>query len=385
MTRPEVAPSGKRLAFVLPDMTGGGAERIALRLMEDALAAGHEVDLVLQARKGELLALLPSSVRVIDLHAARLRDVIAPMARYFRTERPDGVQIFMWPLTVLGIIAHLTSRSRARLVVSDHTIFSRHFAGLGRTGRRFLKASVKLLYPRADARILVSGGAADDLARLTGITRSSIEVIYNPVGCPAGRPATDPMIEKLWGTADGRILTVGKLKPEKNHALLIQSFARLLQSRPARLMILGDGPLRRETEQLVTSLGLADHVVLPGFANDPWPFYASADLFALTSDYEGFGNVLIEAMHCGVTAVSTDCPDGPREILGGGAYGTLVPVDDEAALAAALAAGLATPLDPQMLMDRAAALSGPDTSARYLALMLGEAPAQMQLPDLPTR
>lgn len=372
MTAEAKLPTGKKLAFVLPDMTGGGAERIALRLMEDAIAAGHAVDLVLQVRKGEWLDRLPEDVRVVDLGAARLRGSLLPLVRYFRSARPDGVQIFMWPLTVMGIAAHGAARSRARLVTSDHTVLSRHFSHLGGAAHAVLRKSIGMFYPRADARITVSSGAADDLAALTGLDRSAIEVIYNPVEGPDDRPASDPEIERLWGQEGGRILTVGKLKPEKNHALLIRSFARLLRRRPAKLMILGDGPLRRETAELIASEGLSDHVVMPGFVADPWPYYASADLFALTSDYEGFGNVLVEAMHCGLPVVSTDCPTGPREILGGGDFGILVPIDDEAALAAALEQGLRDRPDPQVLIARASALSGHHVSQRYLALMLGQ-------------
>jgi glycosyltransferase involved in cell wall biosynthesis len=136
-------------------------------------------------------------------------------------------------------------------------------------------------------------------------------------------------------------------------------------------MILGEGALRRELEILAGELGVGGQVLLPGFAADPWPYYASADLFALSSDYEGYPLVLIEALRSGLPVVSTDCESGPREILDGGRYGTLVPVGDEQGLAEALWGGLAGRHDAAALRARAEALSGQSTSDRYLELMLG--------------
>ncbi|MGE5721893.1 MAG: glycosyltransferase, partial [Sphingomonadales bacterium] len=360
----------RRLALLLPDMRGGGAERVALRLAEDFLGAGHAVDLVLMEARGELLDLLPSQVRVFDLHAPRIRSAIAPLRRYLRERRPDAIQVSMWPLTVAAVIAHRLARSRARVVLSDHIVLSKQYAHFGVVRRLLRRLSIRLAYPLADARVLVSRQAADDLARISGISRDSIDVVYNPVSRPTA--ASQPVdAAALWGDADGRIITVGSLKAQKNHALLIRSFARLRAKRRARLLILGDGPLRGELEALVASQGLSGEVLMPGFVTDPWPYYETADLFALSSDYEGYPLVLIEALRSGLTVVSTDCESGPREILDGGRYGRLVPVGDEAAFAAAMEQALAGPGDPAPLQARAEALSGQGTSDRYLQLMLG--------------
>jgi glycosyltransferase involved in cell wall biosynthesis len=168
-----------------------------------------------------------------------------------------------------------------------------------------------------------------------------------------------------------RIITVGSFKEQKNHALLIRSFARAFRDRVARLMILGEGPLRPQLEELARAEGVADQVLMPGFTTDPWPYYASADLFVLSSDYEGYPLVLIEAMRSGLSIVSTDCESGPREILEEGKYGTLVGCGDAEALAAAMEEALRRPTDPAALQARAEAISGQGTSDRYLELMLG--------------
>jgi glycosyltransferase involved in cell wall biosynthesis len=359
----------KKIAFLLPSMIGGGAERIALRLMTSMVEAGYRLELLLMRKEGDLLKLLPPEIEVIDLKAAKIRHVIKPLVRYFRERPPHSIQIRMWPLTVAGIIARRLSGAQVRIVVSDHATLSKQY-GERRATLALLRLTTRLFYPQADARLTVSKGAADDLARLSGIDRDSIDVIYNPVPAPPPGAATTPHIEALWGDCDARILTVNSLIGVKNHRLLVRSFARLRKHRRAKLMILGQGSGRAEIEALAAAEGISDDVILPGFAIDPWPYYASAKVFVLSSDYEGFSNVLVEAMRSGLSIVSTDCESGPREILGDSQYGTLVPVGDEAALARAMEQALQHPTDPERVRRRAEEISGPDTVRKYLDLLL---------------
>lgn len=360
----------RRLAFLLPDLTGGGAERVALTLIGDFIDRGYQVDLLLMRRSGDLLDVVPPSVRIVDLRAPKVRDVLWPLVRYLRTERPDGLQVMMWPLTVVGVLGHRLARSKARLVLSDHTTLSRHNAHLGRIATRAMRASIRLCYPLADARVIVSERSADDLAALSGLPRSSIEVVYNPVVALPADDAAPPD----WGSG-ARILTVGNLKLEKNHELLIRAFARLAADRPASLVIVGEGDRRAGLEQLARDLDVAERVRLPGYLVNPWGYYRSADLFVLSSDYEGFGLVLVEALRCGLRVVSTDCEAGPREILADGRYGTLVPPGDADALATAMLTALDAPVDAQAQMARAEQVSGSSASDRHLQLMLGAAGA----------
>ena len=360
---------GKKIALVLPDLRAGGAERVAVTLMHSFREAGHRVEFVLMQPEGELLEEIPSDIGIVDLGARRAREAIRPLVQYFRTARPDGVQVSLWPLTVTAILAHRLARSSSRLVVSDHAALSRQFAGMPTT-LAAVALTTRLFYARADARVVVANAAADDLARISGLHRDSFEVIYNPVERPMGVLA-DAEIEAMWGDADGRMITVGSLKPQKNHELLIRSFARVRRRRAAKLMILGSGPLEGELKKLVAVLGLGNDVIFPGFAANPWPYYDSADLFALSSDYEGYPLVMIEAMRCGVPIVSTDCESGPREILDGGKFGRLVAVGDEMALAGAIQEELTAPHSPDSLRKRAEQLSGSATAKRYLELLIG--------------
>jgi glycosyltransferase involved in cell wall biosynthesis len=354
----------RRIAFILPNFRGGGAERVALTVIKDLLDIGHQVDLVLGRAEGELLRLLPSEVEVFDLGAERLRNMVLPLIRYFRDRRPHATQVRMWPLTVLAIIAHRLAGTPGRLVVSDHTTLSRQSG----VSLRRLKWTVRLFYPLADARVIVSSDAAADVARLSGLPQRSFDVIYNPL--PPRAPNSAAIHDPAWGGEGARILTVGSLIPVKNHRLLLEAFALVAKQREGCLIFLGDGECRRELEEYAAELGIADRVSFPGFALDPRPYYKSADVFVLSSDREGFGNVLVEAMSAGVNVVSTDCQSGPREILGGGAFGRLAAVGDARSLSSAILKSLDDPIDAEVLKRRAEELVGASLEA-YRRVLLG--------------
>lgn len=363
-------PGARRLAMLLPDMNGGGAERVALALIRGFIARGYDVDLVLLNRQGILLSLVPDGVQIVDLGVARLRQAVRPLIRYLRERRPDALHAMMWPLTVIAVVAQRLARVPTRIVVSDHAALSRQYGDDART-MRAIRWSVRLFYPLAAARVLVSSAAADDLAAMSGLARHDIDVIYNPLDLPL-QIVRDRSVTAGWGDGDAaRIVTLGVLKEQKNHALLLRAFALVRGRRTARLAIVGDGVLRPALERLAAELGVADDVIFAGYQLDPWPWLTSADVFALSSDHEGFGNVLVEALHAGLPVVSTDSDSGPREILDGGVYGRLVPRQDPVALAEAIEAVLDEPGDRAIGRSRAQALSGDEAIDRHLAKMLG--------------
>jgi len=154
--------------------------------------------------------------------------------------------------------------------------------------------------------------------------------------------------------------------------VILRAAAAVAPRQRFHLAILGEGEQRAALEQLAAELGIADRVFFLGFQPQPWLFVSKADLFVLSSRYEGFGNVLIEAMRQGVPVVSTDCPGGPSEILEDGRYGRLVPCGDEQALADAMEAALDDRPSPELLKARAEALSGDAPVRRYVELLTGE-------------
>lgn len=358
------------LSLLLPDLRGGGAERISLDLARELARLGHRVEFVLMRAEGDFLAEAQAEFPVVDLRAPRARQVIGPLTRYLRNRRPKGLLAAMWPLTVIAPVAARIARYPGPVAISEHsTLYTRQYKDWGRLHLAAMRASGFIGYRLASSRIGVSQGVCDDMALMSRLPLDRMTVIHNPVRALAPPDAAArARADALWGVPAGRrVLNVGSLKDQKNHPLLLRAFAQVGDG-AARLMILGQGdeaPLRA----LADELGIAGQLILPGFHADPSPFYATADLFVLSSDYEGFGNVIVEALSCGLPVVSTDCHSGPAEILENGRWGRLTPVGDAPALARAMAEALAEAPDRDALRRRAAHFS-PERAARaYLAAM----------------
>jgi len=359
----------KHIAIVLPDFRMGGVEKISLSLAKEFVKKGYVVEFIVLRKKGELLDEAMQVAKVVNLGLPRFRSVPVAFAKYLKTEEPDAILVSMWPLTVACLMGHRLARSKARIVVSDHNNLPVQYTGKGVLHAAALRASLALTYPLADARVGVSGGVVDGLVSLSGLSRQRFTVVHNPISAPDLSGSTEAA-EKAWqGWRGKRIITVGRLKAVKNHALLIRSFKRLLKETEARLMILGTGDLEAQTREFIAEEGLSDKILMPGHVLDPDPFYISADLFVLSSDCEGFGNVIVEALACGLPVVSTRS-QGPAEILQEGRYGTLVPVGDEQALARAMVNALNTRPDHDALKRRAADFSPDIAAEKYLDLLL---------------
>jgi glycosyltransferase involved in cell wall biosynthesis len=358
----------KKISIVLPNLRGGGAERQAIYLANDWLTRGYQVELILMKSEGELFQLLSPGIQVTSLNADRIRHSIIPLRRQIKLSCPDVVWVNMWPLTSAAVISWLLADRQGKLFLIDHIQLSISCTReLGVTGG-WLKFVMNSSYPFATGIMAVSKGVAADMCRLSSFADRQIKVIYNPAarGVTAS-PAPTEMREELWGKGfRHHILTAGSFKLQKNHIMLLNAFAKLPHSLNAKLTILGDGELRSAMEKHISELGLQGRVSLPGFYQDTNPWFRSADLFVLSSDWEGFGNVIVEAFECGVPVVSTDCPSGPAEIMEDGRYGRLVPVGDPDALASAMITSLSEAPDRVALMQRAKDFSVERISKEYL-------------------
>lgn len=368
--QPEVqSSSDRRVAFILPHLGFGGAERLTVDLVEELLARGFAVDVVLLQRRGEFLAQLPPRARVIDLAAKRGRDAILPLRRYLKRERPDSACAAIWSLTVIALIASFGLRSRTRMVVAEHCPLVEQYRDSFWLSL-LLRITTRACFRLAHGIVGTSDGVSDELARLAHLKRSRVTTIYNPVKPP---PCSDSSPESLWGNRIGkRVLAVGKLKKEKNFPFLISTFAELIAGREAILAIVGEGNERARLETAIRDHGLESRVLLPGLSLTPGDWYKGADLFVLSSDYEGFGIVLVEAMHFGLPVVSTDCPYGPAEILGHGKWGKLTPLGDAPAFARAMANALDEPGNPALQRRRAAEFDIDAAASAYTRLLLGD-------------
>lgn len=374
-TRAKVGGSAiAQIAIILPDLRFGGAERVNIYLANEFVKRGFAVDMVLMEAAGELMPLLDSRIRVVELGAARMRNLFVPLSRYIRDTRPVAVLANMWPLTAIApLAARWAGAGGAKIVLVEHNNWSAQSKKDGPFVGFFRKWSMRLFFPLAAASVGVSKGVARDVERYSGLADGSVRCVYNPVtglskqrSTLASSALTDP-----WRTGNHKkIIAVGIFQAQKRFDRLLNAFSLMAESADARLLLLGDGPERPSLEALIAKLELQDRVSLPGFVDDPSAYCAEADLFVLSSDHEGLPTVLLEALEQGTPVVSTDCPSGPREILEDGKFGKLVPVGDVAALAKAMQEALVCPHDHDALKRRAGDFSVEKAADAYLDLLL---------------
>ena len=390
------------VALHLNNLTGGGAERVFAGLASALADRGHRVDLVLSSRQGLLLDEVADSVRVLEtgtdswprtlafllrlpldswgLAARFLRHKppkairgIRGLVRYLRRERPDALLATLPANVVAALWAGRLAGVATRIVIREANTLSMEAANARspRALTRWMPQIAAHWYPRARAIVAVSNSVADDLARLADLPRERITTIYNPVDSEriAARAAEDPCEPWLAADQPPLLLAVGRLAQQKDYPTLLRAFAELRRTHAARLLILGEGPSRGELEGLCGELKIADDVRLPGVSRNPYAYMARARALVLASIWEGFPNVLLEALACGCPVVASDCPGGSRELLEGVEGAWIVPPRDPTALAAALRAGLANAPDPAPLRARAREFTLERAVDEYLAVL----------------
>jgi glycosyltransferase involved in cell wall biosynthesis len=396
-----------------------GAERMSVNIARGLAARGHYVDFLVENMCGPLLDRLreqPDRINIIDLRQAMQRQPsgrlvqlrafwaslrhgnvrtvrewlelaralygvaigdnppISALVAYVQTARPTAfLSLLNYPNFVSMLVAPLCT-APTRFVPSVRNHLSEATRHANSTASRRVPLLVRHLFSLADDVVAISGGVADDITAITGLPRERLHVIYNPAFDAALLARTDPQQSPhpwLNGSGPPVLLGVGKLKPQKDFPTLLRAFANVRAAMPAKLIILGEGNGHAALAQLASDLGVAGDVDLHGFVENPYPFYRRASVFVLSSAWEGFGNVIVEAMASGCPVVSTDCPSGPAEILDGGRFGRLVPVGDAAAMTAAIVATLKAPPVPAVVQERAKAFSEERAAALYEEVLVG--------------
>jgi glycosyltransferase involved in cell wall biosynthesis len=296
------------------------------------------------------------------------------LARYLREERPAVLLSAEPYLNLLALWARRLAGLSVRTVISERIHLSSHLRERAKRREwrwRFIVPLLRRMYPEADRIIAVSHGVADDLRTLVGLPPELVTTVYNPVVDSGLAKKADAPINHPWFVpgAPPVILGVGRLAEQKDFPTLLQAFAQVRAQRQARLLLLGEGEMRRKLEALARELGVEQDVSLPGFASNPFAYMARAAVFVLSSTYEGLPGVLIQALACGCPVVSTNCPGGAAEILENGQYGRLVPVGDPAAMAQAIISTLEAPPDRGRLQTRASLFSVDRAVEQYLDVL----------------
>ncbi|HEX2795478.1 MAG TPA: glycosyltransferase [Immundisolibacter sp.] len=359
-----------RIAIFASFSGAGGVERMLLNLAAGIRDAGYGVDLLTIRRDSRHLTELPAGVRHLPLPGGHAWTAMPALVRYLRREPPAALLAAKDRANRAAVLARALAGRSMPLGLRLGT----HLGGV-RGARRTLGDRLRgAVYRRANAVIVVSQAMADDLIPRFGLPPQRLRVIRNPVLTPglasrAQAPCPHPWLQ------DGTpvIVGMGRFTRQKDFPTLLRAFAGLRAQRPARLVLLGEGGGQADCAALAASLGIADAVLLPGFVANPHAWLARAQLFVLSSRWEGSPNALAEALALGVPSVATDCLSGPRELLADGRYGPLVPVGDAPALGAAMAATLAAPL-PAATLRQAVRDYRQDTAAAAYLHALGLPP-----------
>ncbi|MEP7151830.1 MAG: glycosyltransferase [Nitrospira sp.] len=366
----------QRIAFFMYRMSGGGAQRCAVKLANGLVSRGYDVDVVVVNEKSKYAkSLLPGIRRVVlsqpqwgRLHAVlhsllpslviRIFVSTLPLARYLQVRPPNIIVAAGNRVLLTAVIAWRISGKPMPLILRATNFASKNpnlWAPVRRVLDLYLRGLLRLVYRPATRTVAVSDGVAEEIIRLTNLPREAITTVFEPVlDDSVAEKAKAPLVHPWLGPGQPPVLlAVGRLWLQKDYPTLIKAFALVHNRRPVRLVILGAGPVRSRLQNMITTLGVESDVCLFGYAENPFAWMARASLFVLSSAYEGLPAVLIEALACGCPVVSTNCPSGPWEILDKGKYGRLVPCRDPAALAGAILATLDEPVDQQALRDRA--------------------------------
>jgi len=359
-----------KIAMYLPAMESGGTEKLVLLLTQSLLDQGHEVTILLDRAEGSLLPQIPTGAEVVTLDVSRTIFALPKLASYLRKTPPDILVSHLGHNNIIALWAARIVRTHTAIVICQHNTLSSETKTFGNWQHRLLPSLYRKYAKQARSIVAVSEGVADDMSTCAGIRRSRISVIHNPVVSPDfGRLAAQDISHPWFLEPAGKVfVAVGRLVPQKDFSTLISAFSKMHPGLNAKLLILGEGPLLQELVELARSLGISDRVDFVGFQPNPLPYLRQACALVMTSRFEGFGNVLVEALACGTPVISTECPHGPAEILEHGRFGTLVPVGDACAVAEAMARVITDRPDPRVLKIRASAFSTEGATAKYLAL-----------------
>ena len=365
------------LAIVISFSGQGGVEKMITALAERFVSLGKRVDLVaIKEDKNKLEQLEAAGVNVVRLHVQHSTMATRALASYLDRRQPSVVLAAKDRAGRSTLAARRMSSSKPRVFIRIGTTLSEAIRHHSRFRQWLRYRPIRRSYPHADGIVAISQGVADDVAFISNIDKGKIHVIPNPVIGSALRTLAKADISHPWvdHSQEPVIIGMGRLTRQKDFPTLIKGFAELQKSRKSRLIILGEGRDRYNLTQLVRQLGIQDRVDMPGHQANPYCWLSRASLFVLSSRWEGFGNVLAEAMALGIPVVSTDCRSGPRELLDGGRLGPLVPVGDHNALSRAMRDMLDHPTHPSDLKEGVTEYHAETSARRYLEVMGLEVP-----------
>lgn len=343
-----------KIALLLNNLNGGGGERAHVMLANALAHAGHAVELIVVNRAGPCDALIDPLVTVTDLRAGRAVRALPALVRALRRSQPDLLVSAMVIANVLAALAGYFARGIPMIAIEHGDMNEVYHVDRGQLAARVGYLLAPHIYGRFARIYCVDKSTQLTVAAFTRRIDLPLTIMPNAVIGPDVDARMQGDADHPWLHGDVPVfLNIGRMADQKNQSLLLQAFARVAAQRPARLIILGDGPLRADLEAECKALGLQDCVDMPGF-RDPFPFLAAATCFALSSRWEALPTVVIEALYCGCPVVVTKASIGTLELVDYGRFGLIAHSSTPEALAQAMLAAIETPVDKDTLRARGA-------------------------------
>ena len=334
-----------KILIFIPNLSGGGAERVFLKISSEIKKRGQNVELILSNQNGPYISELPPDVPITSLNSKRVLYSLIPLARLIRKKNPDLILSALPHANSVAILAKKLSGKKIKLVISERNTYSQE-SFQPNLKNIILKYLMRKLYKNADAIITVSDGVRESLINFMRINNKNYFSIPNPCDSKEIKAKANLPINDEWFLSSDVpvVIAVGRLTKQKDFSSLIKSFAIVIKKTKARLLILGEGEERNSLEILAKSLKLSNELFcMPGFKTNPFKYIKASSLFVLSSRWEGFPNVLLQAIACNCKIISTNCQSGPLEILDGGKYGDIIPVGDIEAMANSINRNLNNP------------------------------------------
>ncbi len=352
------------IAFVINSLRGYGVQKTALDLASVVAGKdGIDLDIVVLNKTENFNPEEFKSINIIFSGNGKISKSLLFLNKYYKANRPDIIYspIFHYGIFLIFLFKIILHKKVKLVTSSANDLISSQTS----TRSRVVYRVAKLVYRMSDRVVVLNRKMKEDFIRLS-VSENKIQIINNPVYNKQIPILADQSVEHPFYNSDGKILIgVGRLTIQKDFVTLIKAFA-LIKDKSTRLVILGEGGKRNQLEELAASLKIEDRLWMPGFVENPYKYISRADLFVLSSIWEGFGNVVVEALACGTKVVSTNCQSGPEEILENGKYGVLVPVKDPEAMAAAIEASIKLVHSKDDLVKRAQCFDANIIGAQYI-------------------
>jgi glycosyltransferase involved in cell wall biosynthesis len=346
--------TGSRICFFIPSFGNGGVERMMTNLMNSLVQSRNTIDLIVSENFEESPFNLSPRVNIIK-HSSSGKAAINDLIHYLNSKKPSILLSVKESADFTALNAKQKSNIDTKFIVRLPTAMMERFQRRKTSWVRMCIKKFKLhnMYKHADGFIAVAEGTKADFKRLLPSLKQDMVTLKNPVITPQLLKQQNEIVKHRWAQSFDLplVIGIGGFRKQKDFSTLIRAFALVNQSRPCRLVILGQGRQEDRLKKLCSDLGIAEHVDFPGFSDNPYAWLKRADLFVLSSLWEGSPNVLTEALAIGTPVVSTDCQSGPREVLQDGKYGELVPLQDPEAMAEAMMRTLDKPIAPETLQQ----------------------------------